>query len=94
MALAAFQRKDHLTAVGTPERFGPDLPRTDGAVAKSVYGRGDALLCTGERVPSDAVEACQSLRDLLIQGVSVDEEADLNDAVSNLLQAYGLDSDK
>jgi hypothetical protein len=46
----------------------------------------------GARAPSDAVEPCQALRDLLIQGVAVDEEADLNDAVSDILNAYGLNS--
>ena len=53
-----------------------------------------SLLCTGARVPSDAVEACQSRRDLLIQGVTMAEESDLNDAVSKILQAYGLVSEK
>jgi hypothetical protein len=55
-----------------------------------VYGEAVALTCDGENVPSDAVGPCQALRDVVIQGVAEDEEADLNDALSGIVDAYEL----
>jgi len=82
--------KDLLDAMGTVEHANQNVPRSERAVGGSVIGRAVALLCAGDSVPSDAVEPCQDLRDVLIQGVADDEDSDLNTALSGLVDAYQL----
>ena len=67
-----------------------EFPGQGGWLDGSVIGKAAALLCSGDAVPSDAVEPCQDLRDVLIQGVAADEEANLNAALSGLVDAYQL----
>jgi hypothetical protein len=86
--------KEVLDSMGTAPRANPKPPRAQRAVAGSVYGRTVALMCAGDNVPSDAVEPCSALRDLLIQGVAEAEEADLNEALSDLVDAYELEPDR
>lgn len=84
--------REALRSIGTAERTNPNLPRSEQAVGGSVYGKTVALMCDANGVPSDAVDPCQTLRDVLIQGVTEDEEADLNDALSGIVDAYELSS--
>jgi hypothetical protein len=79
-----------LDAVGVATRANQEVPRSQQAVGGSVIGRAVGVLCDGDSVPSDAVEPCQDLRDLLIQGVTDDEDSDLNAALSSLVDAYQL----
>ena len=65
-------------------------PRSEREVGSSVIGKAVRSLCAGDSVPSDAVRPCQDLRDLMIQGVAIDEDSDLNKALSGLVDAYQL----
>ena len=71
-------------------RAGTNLPRSESAVDRSTYGRVLILLCSGESVPSAASEGCQSLRGILALGVTTEEEPDVNQALGDILAAYGL----
>jgi hypothetical protein len=72
-----------------PKRHSPFLPRTEASVRTSLVGGVADLLCATSTRPT-AVEPCQSLRDVLAQGVTVEEEAELNDALAGIAHAYGL----
>jgi hypothetical protein len=72
-----------------PTKASPFLPRTDGAVHASIYGRIADRLCSSN-VLKAAVEPCQALQDVLAGGVGEDEEADLNEALSAIASAYGI----
>jgi hypothetical protein len=76
--------------MGSAAAANSQVPRSEQAVDGSVIGKAAALLCSGDAVPSDAVEPCQDLRDVLIQGVAAAEDADLNAALSGLVDAYQL----
>jgi hypothetical protein len=77
---------DHAAGPAAPSVF---LPRTEQDVAASIFGLTAKHLCEDD-VPEQAIQPCQTLRDVLTAGVGEDEEEDLNKALSDLLDAYGL----
>jgi hypothetical protein len=81
-----------LQHIGTADRTDALLPRSRQDTATSLYGRVLELMCSGQNLPTGAAEPCQQLRDLLLQGISVEEEQDLNEALSGLVDAYQLTS--
>jgi hypothetical protein len=79
-----------LSEIGTATPAVTTLPRSRLDVPQTVYGRTLQLLCSAEQLPTAAQEPCQGLRDLLVQGVSPEEEKGLNDVLRGVVDAYEL----
>jgi hypothetical protein len=56
-------------------------------VQLTIYGAASRELCGG-KAPVEAVEPCLKLRDVLADGVSSDELADLDGAIAKINLAY------
>lgn len=72
-----------------PVRPSVFLPRTESSVKGTVYGVTAEYFC-GSDVRQSAVEPCQQLRDVLVDGVEEGEEESLNEALTGIAKAYGL----
>ena len=86
--------KTLLAAIGAVAPPSLKLPRTDETARRSLYGNVETSMCSGASVPTAAAQPCQDLRDLLVQGIGSEEEADLNKALSGIADAYGLKPQK
>jgi hypothetical protein len=84
-----------LTAIGEDVQAPPPpslfLPRTEQEVGASIFGLTAKHLCAKDG-PQQAIQPCQTLHDILTAGIGEDEEADLNEALSGIVAAYGLGS--
>jgi hypothetical protein len=92
-ALASTQiglMNDRFAALKQRPRIKPwslDVPTTGADVAGTVYGRAAADLC-GDNAPVRAVQPCQALKAVLVDGVTDRELGQFDTAVAALNQAY------